>query len=128
MLFALTVIGAIEVNNVMGGSTDLICCHAMIVLSLARLGNARLPIEPSVKRLFMDAQAAFAQPNYLKFSCALAEIICSANAHTKDPGHLLSGISSLRIIAANRVFHSELLCSLATCLIVSTPSLRQNSK
>ena len=40
----------------------------MIILSLARLGNACLTVEPSVKWSFMDAKAAFSQPNDFELS------------------------------------------------------------
>ena len=74
---------------------------------MVRSANTLLPIEPTVERLLMDAETAFAEPNHLKVFGVFAKIICFADTDTKDFRHLFSGIRPLTGIAASFRVHQK---------------------
>ena len=74
---------------------------------MVRSANTLLPIEPTVERFLMDAEATFAEPNYLKVFGVFAKVICFADADTKDFRHLFSGIRPLAGVAASFRIHQK---------------------
>ena len=76
-----------------------------ISLSAVWSAYAVFPIEPAVERLLMNAETAFAEPNYSEIFCVFAKIIRFANAYAKDFRHLFSSIGALTGIAASIVVH-----------------------
>lgn len=74
---------------------------------MVRSANTLLPIEPTVERLLMDAETAFAEPNHLKVFGVFAKIIRFADTDTKDFRHLFSGMRPLTGIAASFRVHQK---------------------
>lgn len=58
-------------------------------------GSAAYPIQPLIKGLLVDTETTPAETNNFEFFRAFAEVICLANAHTKDLSYLFNGISPL---------------------------------
>lgn len=58
-------------------------------------GSAAYPVQPFIKGLLVDTETTPAETNNFEFFRAFAEVICLANAHTKDLSYLFNGISPL---------------------------------